>query len=56
MMMGIVLGVVVLAVLVGMFIVVYAMNQQTQRPSQYEDIKTDTKGCFNINQGSEGKE
>lgn len=54
--MALVLGGVVLIVLVGMFIVVYVFNQQTQKPQEHVDQTTDTKGCFNINRDSKDKD
>ena len=56
MMMPIVLGIVVMVVIVGMFILVYVSNQQMQKPAEHEDLVPDTKGCFNINRDEAGKE
>lgn len=47
--MQIVLGIVVMMVVVGMFIVVYLNNQTTQKPEEFQDLVPDTKGCYNIN-------
>lgn len=54
--MDILIGIVVLLVIVAVFLIGYLGNQTTDKPKEYEDLKTDTKGCFNINQDDAGKE
>lgn len=52
--MQVVIGIAVLLGIVVLFLVGYLGNQNTGKPEQYETLKADTKGCFNINQEDAG--